>query len=418
MSGATDAPGAESPRRVMTPHEAAYAVAGRLRDRGHVAYFAGGCVRDSIMGLDPTDYDIATSATPEEIRAVFRSSRGVGESFGVMLVTLGGRTIEVATFRTEGAYADGRRPSQVEFGDAQRDALRRDFSINGLFQDPATGEVIDFVGGKRDIEARVLRAIENPDRRMCEDRLRTLRAARFAARFSLSIDPATEAAVTRYAHDLMAVSRERIGVEIRRMMDHHTRAHAAELVERWRLDAGCLIEPSSTGSLARLAGVGPSVPLFASLAAWRLDRQGRTPESGGGDWSRALMLSNRESDDLAESLDTIETIRSSWGSARTSARKRLASRCTFLPSLAVLTTVEPECGTQVALEVKELDRCHGGLAPTAFVNGTDLIQMGAIPGPHFKGLLHALYDDQLEGRFAIREEALAAAMERLNPRES
>ena len=397
----------------MPPYDAAYAVAARLADRGHRAYFAGGCVRDRLLDIEPFDYDIATSATPEEIRAVFRSARGVGESFGVMLVRLGGRTVEVATFRAEGGYEDGRRPSRVDFSDAEHDAKRRDFSINGLFEDPRTGEVIDFVDGRKDLERRILRAIEDPDRRMDEDRLRTLRAARFAARFALSVDPATERAVVRFAHDLKGVSRERVGAEVRRMMEHPTRATAAGLIERWELDEGCLGEVASSGSLEALAALPRQAAFVASLAAWRFDRQGRNPTAGHGSWSHTLALSNRDADDFADVMETVVEIERSWSSLSVSARKRLAARRTIGESLAVLGARRPQFGSEVVQSIRELGEIHGGIAPQPFVTGVDLIGLGERPGPQFKGLLDGLYDMQLDGRLTDRAAALDEARRRV-----
>ncbi len=395
-------------RRVVSPKEAACTIARRLTEAGHVAYFAGGCVRDLLLNHEPTDYDIATSATPDAIRAIFKSARGVGESFGVMLVHFGGRTIEVATFRREGEYADGRRPTSVQYAGAEEDALRRDFSINGLFQDPRTGEVIDYVGGRGDLEARVLRAIDNPDRRMQEDRLRTLRAARFAARFALTVDAATEAAVVRYSHDLAAVSRERIGGELRRMMEHETRAVAVRYLEKWRLDEACLSESHSEGELTRLSRVA-TVPFAAALAAWRLDRQGRCPRAGDGKWGRALMLSNREGEDLAEIIATVGSLEGNWMQASVSSQKRLAARETFRASVAVLSAASVDLGAKVNADVAELQASYGGVSPEPFVSGHDLISCGAVAGPHFKEVLNDLYDAQLEGRLTSRAEALVAA---------
>lgn len=193
-----------------------------LRDAGYIAYFAGGCVRDKLLGLEPKDYDVATDARPDQVRQLFRSARFVGEAFGVSLVRKQGVTIEVATFRTDGVYADGRRPGEVTFTDAEHDAQRRDFTINGLFEDPlATTEaahIIDYVKGKQDIRDRRLRAIGNPADRFAEDYLRMLRAVRFAARFDLSWDEATRLAITQLADRLGEISRERIGMELRAMV--------------------------------------------------------------------------------------------------------------------------------------------------------------------------------------------------------
>ncbi len=207
--------------------EAAVEVVRRLSEAGYTAYFAGGCVRDRLMGLEPTDYDVASDARPEQVGALFGGAHRVGESFGVMLVSAMGHQIEVATFRSDGFYSDGRRPDTVTFSDAGHDARRRDFTINGLFEDPLSGRVIDFVGGQADLEARLIKAIGDPEARLAEDRLRMLRAVRFAARFSFAIDAATAEAIRGGAEDLGRISRERIGQEVRRMLTDRNRAVAA-----------------------------------------------------------------------------------------------------------------------------------------------------------------------------------------------
>ena len=163
---------------------AAVTVVRDLVEAGHVAYFAGGCVRDRLLGLQPADYDVATSARPEQVKSAFRRVREVGVAFGVMLVRVRSHEIQVATFRTDGVYSDGRHPDTVTFSDAQHDASRRDFTINGLFEDPLQDRIIDFVGGRADLDARMLRAIGDAEARLREDRLRMLRAVRFANRLS------------------------------------------------------------------------------------------------------------------------------------------------------------------------------------------------------------------------------------------
>ena len=175
---------------------AARAVASRLTDKGFTALFAGGCVRDWLLGHVPDDYDIATDAVPDRIREIFPSARSVGESFGVMLVRHARHTFEVATFRKDGPYHDGRRPSSVEFSDRDADAARRDFTVNGIFQDPRDDSIIDLWNGRGDLAARLIRAIGDPHARIAEDRLRMLRAVRFAARLGFTIEPATAAAIT------------------------------------------------------------------------------------------------------------------------------------------------------------------------------------------------------------------------------
>src|SRR5690606_2867641 len=181
-------------------------IASTLRSHGHIAYFAGGCVRDALLGHPPTDYDIATDATPDRVQSLFDRTAAVGAHFGVVLVKRRGVTVEVATFRSEGPYSDQRRPDSVTFSDPESDAQRRDFTINALFLDPLAGghqsdggQVIDFVGGQRDLQQKVVRAVGDPDQRLAEDHLRALRAVRFAARLGFRLDEPTAEAIRRHA---------------------------------------------------------------------------------------------------------------------------------------------------------------------------------------------------------------------------
>lgn len=399
-----------TPRDALSPREAATRIAATLARAGFTAYFAGGCVRDRVLGIEPADYDVATDATPEQIVGVFPSARGVGEAFGVMLVRMGGRTIEVATFRSDGGYMDGRRPTEVRFTNAAEDAHRRDFTINGLFEDPATGAVIDYVDGQADIAARRLRAIGDPDARFREDRLRTLRAARFAARFALAVDPSTAEAAMRYAPDLAGVSRERVGQELRKMLAHPSRAAGLALVERWSLDAPALTERHSEGDLARVRSLAPEASFAESLAAWRLDRLARTDPAAAGDWTAALVLSNREGAEMEETLALVSWLRESWSTARKSARKRRAARPTFGAAVAVRSAEDPDHAREIREGVDALRAERGGLAPAPWVSGDDLIAAGLAAGPRFRELLERAYDRQLEGEVGSREEALAAAI--------
>lgn len=193
---------------------AALAVARRLADHGHRALFAGGSVRDRLLGRTPSDYDIATSATPDESAGLFPHAVTVGARFGVVVVPFDGFQVEVATFRADGLYVDGRRPADVVFSDAPTDASRRDFTVNGLFEDPLTGEVFDYVGGRADLAARLLRAIGDPEARFREDHLRIMRAVRFAVQLDFAIEPATFDAVKRLAPLVATVSAERVRDEL------------------------------------------------------------------------------------------------------------------------------------------------------------------------------------------------------------
>lgn len=393
-----------------TPREAAAEVAASLAKAGFIAYFAGGCVRDRLLGLEPKDYDIATNATPEEIQRVFPRARGVGASFGVMLVRWRGRTIEVATFRRDGAYEDGRRPSRVHFGSPEQDAMRRDFTINGLFEDPAAGRVIDFVGGVEDLRARRLRAIGSAEERLAEDRLRMLRAVRFAAGFDLEVDPAVEDAIRRHGSELRGVSRERIGGEIRRILTHESRARGVRLIEALGLAEAVLGEPSLPLTDERLRRLAPEAPFEAALAAWMLDRDGSRTGAGAdrqARWGRALVLSNAESEALAAVLSIGAMLRSDWESMDKALRKRLASSPHFRAALELHRTEDAVHAEAVAAAVERL--AAEGLAPAPLVTGDDLVAMGLVPGPRFRLLLAALYDRQLRGEFSGRDAALAAA---------
>src|SRR6202158_4237651 len=213
-----------------------------LRERGHQAYFAGGCVRDLLLSREPADYDVSTDATPRQVMQIFPRILSVGEQFGVVLVPeSGGATgvlarqgtvVEVATFRSDVGYSDGRHPDEVRFSkDPREDVQRRDFTINGMMLDPATNEVLDFVGGRDDLKAGIVRAIGEPKRRFAEDKLRMLRAVRFAARFNYKIDPATMAAIQKLAPKIHQVSCERVREELTKMLTEGQARRAFELLD-------------------------------------------------------------------------------------------------------------------------------------------------------------------------------------------
>ena len=202
----------------------------RLREAGHEAFWVGGCVRDLIRDVAPEDYDIVTSARPEEVRGLFSRTIPVGERFGICLVVEGGAPFEVAAFRTEADYDDGRHPSRVAFGTAKEDVRRRDFTINGLLMDPETGRITDHVGGLRDIEQRIIRTIGDPEERFAEDHLRMLRAVRFAATLGFEIEPMTFAAVRRQAAMITRISAERIRDELSRLLTGGAARRGLELL--------------------------------------------------------------------------------------------------------------------------------------------------------------------------------------------
>ena len=242
----------------MAPRELAEQICATLRAQGHRAYFVGGCVRDLELGRDPADYDVCTDARPDRVQGFFPHSLAVGAKFGVILVVEDGQQVEVATFRSDIGYSDGRHPDRVAYSDTpEEDVQRRDFTINGLLLDPATGEVLDYVGGRADLRAGIVRAIGDPYRRFAEDKLRMLRAVRFAARFGFQIDPDTMAAARALAPQITQVSPERIRDELTKLL---TEGYAArrgfELLDETGLLAVVLPD------IARMKGVEqlPAIP--------------------------------------------------------------------------------------------------------------------------------------------------------------
>ncbi|MFB3139315.1 MAG: CCA tRNA nucleotidyltransferase [Phycisphaerales bacterium] len=388
---------------------AAMRVVRSLTEAGNIAYFAGGCVRDRLMGLEPTDYDIATDARPDAVGRLFRKSQHVGESFGVMLVSSMGHQIQVAAFRTEGVYSDGRHPDTVAYSDARHDAQRRDFTINGLFENPLTGELIDFVGGQADLKAKLIRAIGDPHARLREDRLRMLRAVRFSARFGFAIDAATSEAIRADADDLRGLSPERIGQELKQMLSDRNRAVAAMELQALGLDQAVLHEPHQAAALNRLGRLPADVAYPTALAAWLLDRH----EDADADvtararrWSAALLLSNADQTAMSRCLDVYEILLGSWPQLRVAKKKRLAAGGEFDEALLLLQAPDPQAFDRIRREVSVL--AESDLAPPALIGGHDLIALGLPRGPLFKRVLDEVYDAQLEG--TVREKAAALAL--------
>jgi poly(A) polymerase len=399
---------------------AAVGVVRTLRDAGHTAYFAGGCVRDELLGLGPTDYDVATDARPERIAELFRSTSHVGVSFGVVIVRLGARdlrglrdrvSVEVATFRSDGPYTDRRRPDSVAFAGELDDAQRRDFTVNAVFLDPLAehptpgvrGRVIDHVGGLADLSARVIRAVGHPEARLAEDHLRALRGVRFAARLGFTLEPATAAAIARHAGDLAGVSPERIGDEIRRMLVHPARAAAARMLRELGLEAAA-IGPHAAPGLARLAGLPAGADVPTALAAWSLDRG-----DNGAHLRRRLLLSNKESDDLARIIEAVGVLGRDWPGLGVAPRKRAAAGAVFGRALSIVRASDPAAAGMIDQHVRDLEASPSGLRPDPLLSGLDLIGAGFPAGPRFGPVLDRVYDAQLEDRVTTKDEALAFA---------
>ncbi len=381
-----------------------------LTEAGHIAYFAGGCVRDRWLKITPDDYDIATDARPEAVGALFRNAHYVGESFGVMLIRRRDHMIHVATFRADGVYSDGRHPDSIAYTDAEHDAARRDFTINGLFENPLTDDIIDYVGGEADLKAKVIRAIGSPEARLREDALRMLRAVRFAARFEFTIEAATADAIRSMARELRGVSRERIGDELKRMLSNPNRALAAAELQRLGLDQAVLDGAHRTAATTRLGGLPADAPYPTALAAWLLDRAepgDDPPVDRALRWSRALLLSNADQYALCRSLQIHATLCGDWPSLGVAAQKRLAAQPEFAQALAILQAADRD--TWALVRDRRAELALTGLAPPPLITGDDLIGIGLEPGPIFRNVLDAVYDAQLEGGLESRDAAMAMA---------
>lgn len=395
------------------PQSAAARIVRELKAQGHEAYWAGGCVRDMLLGRPPADIDIATSARPEQIIRLFPRTRKVGVQFGVVLVRQNTHWFEVATFRQDIDYADGRRPERVVFTSAQEDAKRRDFTINGLFYDPEAGQIIDYIGGKADLEAHIIRAIGVPAERFAEDHLRMLRAARFTARFGFSLDPVTAGAIRDHAPCLARISAERIREELAKMLAHPARAQAVTLLAELGLTA--YLWPGANWSDAQLANgaavlghLPEPVDFVLGMAGLLHDRSAIEAEAIG----RTLRCSNREIDDLSWLVGRHARLHD-VPKLSLAEFKLLAAHARFD---GLLTLHRAVCqvqgrgleGYELAVQLRRQIPPEE-LAPAPFVTGEDLIASGREPGPDFKRILDLLYTAQLNDELRTR----AAAMDRL-----
>jgi poly(A) polymerase len=389
--------------------EFALEVAQKLRGAGFESLWAGGCVRDELLGIPPKDYDVATNATPDQIRDLFghRRTLPIGAAFGVVTV-LGPRTagqIEVATFRTDATYSDGRHPDAVHFTTAEHDAERRDFTINGLFYDPIADRVIDYVNGQQDLQLRTIRAIGDAQQRLTEDKLRLLRAVRFAATFNFQIEPATFAAIQSMAAEITSVSPERIGMEIRRMLLGPNRARALALLRDTQLLTHVLPElstmpQSAFDKISRTLELLQQPTLPVTLAALLVGN-----DHGTASFARRLRYTNKEAaraDWLLAGLPPI---------ARATALPwpQLQRLLTHEGANELLALHEAIAGAHDASVIfcrERLTWPPERLNPPPLIDGSDLIRHGLTPGPNFSALLEQTRDAQLNGEIHTPDEAL------------
>lgn len=397
----------------MLPREFATEVAEKLQAAGYQGLWAGGCVRDQLLGKIPTDYDIATDATPEQVRQLFgrRRTLPIGAAFGVITV-IGPKSagqIEVATFRRDMEYSDGRRPDSVEFTDAREDASRRDFTINGMFFDPVQDEVIDYVDGRADIDFRIVRAIGDPHERIREDKLRMLRAVRFAATLGFELEPNTRAAVCQHAPEIGTVSAERIGGEMRRMLVHPNRAAAVQLLADCQLLGEILLDGEQ---------------LVQNRANWRTRLSWLEQLGNGANFAQAAaillspLLKEQGMEPTAErwKLSNAEQKTILWIEQHVVPMSR-AHQMPWSELQPILVQPDAERAWQVArVEFGEhhpgILACHKKLQlpadqldPPPLLKGDDLIRLGIEPGPAFSQLLQQVRAAQLDSEIDTRQQA-------------
>jgi tRNA nucleotidyltransferase/poly(A) polymerase len=417
----------------------------RLRDAGHVAFYAGGCVRDMLRGVAPHDYDIATSARPERVQELFRRTFDVGAHFGVIVVHEMGHDFEVATFRSDGAYVDGRRPESVNFSSPQEDAARRDFTVNGMFFDPLSGKVIDYVGGEDDLIARRLRAIGDAAARFREDRLRMLRAVRFATVLGYEIDPATWDAVRANVVKIHEVSAERIREELVKTLVHPNRLRGFDLLDQsgllrqiipeFEALKGCTqpeqfhpegdVFVHTRAMIGLLPPVEVSTPLVFSVLLHdigkpptrTIDPDGRIRFNGhdklGAQMTREIMerlrFSRAEIDATVEAVDQ-HMVFKDVQQMRVAKLKRFMARPGFEDEMELhrvdCTSSHGYLDNYEYIRARQEEFAKEPLIPEPLITGDDLIALGLQPGPRFKEILEAVQSRQLEGTLASSEAAL------------
>jgi len=424
---------------------AARRVLRRLRDAGFQAFFAGGCVRDMLRGEAPTDFDIASDASAAEVQGLFRRTVPVGAQFGVVLVLIDGQPIEVATFRADAEYVDGRHPVSVRPASPAEDAQRRDFTINGMFSDPETGAVWDYVGGRADLAAGVIRAIGDPAARIGEDRLRMLRAVRFAARLGFTIEPATFDAIRTHAAQITSIAWERIGEELIRILTEGNARRGFELLEQSGLLEHVLPEVKAMQGVEQSPDYHPEGDVYEhtlrllqqlppgcreELALGALLHDVAKRECAARQGERITFYGHPEVG-AVRAVDICQRLRRSretWERVDYLVRNHL--RLVNAPQMrrSTLRRFLAEDGIDELLELARLDaRAASGdltyyefcraaqahfaaecepLKPPPLVRGRDLLALGYPRGPLYSEILHAVEEKQLEGELASSAAAL------------
>jgi tRNA nucleotidyltransferase/poly(A) polymerase len=432
----------------MTPHELADRICAVLREAGHQAYLVGGCVRDLVLGREPADYDVATDATPDRVQELFPQSLAVGAQFGVIVVVEDSIQVEVATFRSDVGYSDGRHPDHVVYASsAEEDVRRRDFTINALLLDPRTGEVLDFVGGRDDLRAGLIRAIGNPDERFREDKLRMVRAVRFAARFGYEIESATRAAIMRLPGRILEVSAERLRDELTKILTEGAARRGLELLNEAGLLQVLLPEISAMKGVEQPPQFHPEGDVWthtllmleqlpsgcSATLAWgvllhdvgkpptfspparpedriRFDHHAEVGTRVAEEICRRLRFSGDDTAQVAALVANHLRFKDA-PAMRPSTLKRFVRLNRFEEHLELHRL---DClSSHRHLDNYELVRRFVAetpleeVRPARLLTGDDLKEMGFTPGPLFREILGLVEDAQLDGRIHTREEAIA-----------
>ncbi len=430
-----------------------------LRNAGHEAFFVGGCVRDLLLGEVPDDYDIVTSAHPDVVQTLFPRTYPVGVSFGVILVSEGDFLYEVATYRKEAEYTDGRHPSQVSFATAKEDVYRRDFTVNGLLMDPETGEAVDYVGGVADIERRVIRTVGNPEERFAEDHLRMLRAVRFAANLGFLIDVETLGAIKQHSADIARVSAERIREEMTRILIGPGPRQGMELLQATGLLSQLLPEIEALRGVSQPPQFHPEGDVWehtlTMLALLPLEERRHDTEAGGRLAWAVLLHDAGKPATRTESETGVHFyghVQKGVEIAAAIMRRLKFSKADFDVVLALTenhmrfmhvqdmrsNTVKkflrmPDFDLHLALHRLDCLGSHGhldndlfcrgklkeltteDLRPPRLMTGHDLLALGFQPGPLVREILNALEDAQLNGEIATAQEAQQLVISRFLP---
>ena len=441
----------------MTSRELANSICATLRDHGYQALLVGGCVRDLLLGREPLDYDVTTDATPDQVLKLFPDGLSVGAQFGVILVYRDNLKVEVATFRSDVGYSDGRHPDRVEYARSpQADVQRRDFTINGLLMRPETGEVLDYVGGQADLKAGVLRAIGEPSRRFAEDKLRLMRAVRFAARFGFDIEPITFKAIRQHAHEATAVSAERLRDELTKLLTEGAARRGFELLDETGLLNVVLPD------IAAMQGVEQPPQFHPEGDVWIHTRMmiERLPAGVSPTLAWGVLLHDvgkpptfKSAEETGDRIRFDGHVDVGVRMAETICRKLRFSNDDTDQILALVANhmrfkdvAQMKASTlkrfmrlprfEEHLELHRLDclSSHGRLdsygyiehalaetpaeqiRPPRLLTGDDLKALGYLPGPVFSEILESVEDAQLEGQLHSKEEALAYVRRRFAPR--